>query len=301
MALKKIQKLWRNGWLLLLGGGLSMGCTARMDIDTRDSEPVIVIYGCLTDEEGDQRVRITRSSPFFDDRENAPVEDAVVRIASSGGEVYEMHYEAEGFYVGATSFAARPGVTYSLRVEVDFDSDGTVDSYEAQTTIPSVVPVDSVNITRQDIMGYRHFSLNVYLQEPAETEDYYLFKFRINDGISNDRLSEFLISEDRIYNGSYLDGVNVVYIEDATDERVIEKNKDNDDKVYVAVPGDPLSLHVLHIEKGYYRFIRECLTEQSGENPLFGGPPSNISTNLSDGAVGYFTGYCIQECTAIVP
>lgn len=275
-------------------------CTARMHIDTRDSEPVIVIYGCLTDVNNFQSVRITRSSPFFDDKENESVSDAHVRIQTSEGDVYELLYEGAGHYAATTRFAARPGVTYSLTVDVDFNKDGVIETYEAETTIRPVVPIDSANITPQDIMGYRHFSLNVYLQEPAETENYYLFKFYINDSISNDKISEFIISEDRMYNGTYLDGVNITYFEDATDEKVVEKNKDDDD-VYMAVPGDRIRLFVFNIEKGYFHFIRECITEQGGENPLFGGPPSNISTNLSNGAVGYFTGYCMQEKLAIVP
>lgn len=275
-------------------------CTARMDINTRDSEPVIVIYGCLTDENRYQLIRINRSSPFFDDKENEPVQDAHVRIRSSEGDVYDLLYEADGYYISTTRFAAQPGVTYSLAVEVDFDQDGIGETYEAETTILPVVPVDSIDITLQDIMGYRHFSLNVYLQEPAETENYYLFKFYINDSISNDKISEFIITEDRMYNGTDLDGANITYFEDATDEKVVEKNKDDDD-VYMASPGDHIRLFIFNIEKGYYHFIRECIMEQNGENPLFGGPPSNISTNLTNGAIGYFTGYCVQEKQAIVP
>lgn len=290
----------KNVLLGLLCSWFFASCTARMDINTRDSDPVIVIYGCLTDEHRFQYIRITSSSPFFDDQENEAVLGAVVFITSSTGARYELVSEAGGYYVSDTRFAARPDVTYFLTVEVDFDKDGVNELYEAQTTILPIVPVDSVDITLQNIMGYRHFSLNVYLQEPAETDNYYLFKFYINDSISNDKISEFIISEDRMYNGTYLDGANITYFEDATDEEVIKKNEDDDD-VYMATPGDRIRLFIFNIEKGYYHFIRECMTEQNGENPLFGGPPSNISTNFSNGAIGYFTGYCMQEKRAVVP
>ncbi|MDR2915985.1 MAG: DUF4249 domain-containing protein [Tannerella sp.] len=286
--------------VILFAANMFFSCTAPIDIKTRNSEPVIVIYGYLTDEYRYQYIRITSSSPYFDENTNRVSPDAEVWIKSSYGDEYQLLSEKNGYYVSNARFAGIPGATYSLSVEVDFDGDGEREIYEAETTLLPVVPVDSIDITPIDIMGYRHFSLNFYMQEPAETENYYLFKFFINDSISNDKISELLLSDDRMYNGEYVPGANITYFEDATDEDVIEKNKDEDD-VYMAAPGDRIRLQILNIEKGYYNFISECISEKYGENPFFGGPPSNITTNLSNGAIGYFSSYCVQEKRAVVP
>jgi len=58
---------------------------------------------------------------------------------------------------------------------------------------------------------------------------------------------------------------------------------------------------MLNIERAYFDFISDCSRERRGENPFFGGPPSNISTNLSAGAVGCFTSFCIEEQKTVVP
>lgn len=279
---------------------LSFSCTAPIDISTRNSEPVIVIYGYITDEYKTQHIRITGSSPYFDENTNRSITDAEVRVTTSAGEEYPFVSEKMGYYISQKRFAGVPGVTYTLSVEVDFDGDGETELYEAETTLLPVVPVDSVDIKMIDIMMYRHFALNFYMQEPAETENYYLFKFFINDSISNDKISDLITSDDRTYNGEYVTGATITYFEDATDEDVLEKNKDEDD-VYMAVPGDRIRIQILNIEKGYYHFINQCISEKYGENPFFGGPPSNITTNFSNGAIGYFTGYCVQEHKVVVP
>ena len=275
-------------------------CTAPIDINTRDSEPVIVIYGQLTDEFKSQYIRITSSSPYFDEKANTVISDAKVVVTSSDGDEYLFIYREDGYYVSERLFAASVGVTYNLTVEVDFDGDGVVETYEAETTILPVVPVDSVDIKLINIMGYRHFSLNFYMLEPAETENFYLFRFFINDSISNNKISEYLATDDRMFNGEYVDGATITYFEDATDEKnLTAPGADEDD--YYAMPGDRIRLQTLSIEKGYYDFINQCISEKYGENPFFGGPPSNITTNISNGAVGYFTGFCIQENNTIVP
>jgi hypothetical protein len=275
-------------------------CTAPVDINTRDSEPVIVIYGCLTDEDKYQHIRITGSSPYFDDKENTVVSDASVQITDSEGNTYPLEYGNKGYYISPVKFSARPGVTYHLMVDVDFDKDGINEVYEAVTTIPPMLATDSAAIRPIDIMGYRHFALNIYAQDPPETDNYYLFKFFINDSISNDKVSKFIITDNEFFKGQYMKGVTIYYFEDAMDENVVEKNEDEDD-TYMVFPGDRIRLQTLNIEKGYYKFIEQSISEMHGENPMFGGPPSNITTNISNGAVGFFTGYCIHETNTVIP
>ena len=277
-----------------------LSCTAPILIDTHDSEPVIVIYGCLTNEYRYQSVRITSSSPYFDSNKNEAVSDADVRIEDSEGNDYKLFYVKDGYYYSSSVFAVRPGITYKLTVNVDFDRDGDNEIYEAETTIPSAFSADSIEIKPMGIMGFRHFSLNIYLQDPVETNDFYLFKFFVNDSLSNDQISKFAVADDEMFNGEYLSGISVFYFEDATDEKVVEMNKNNDN-AYMVLSGDIVRLQIINIEKGYYNFINECASEMRGENPMFGGPPSNISTNISNGAVGYFTGYCIRELTTVIP
>ena len=279
---------------------LFFSCTAPISIQTNESEPVIVIYGCLTNELKNQSIRITSSSPYFYEKENPAIRDAKVKLTSSNGREYTFVSNRNGLYISQRRFSVVPGITYRLSIEVDFNNDGIIEFYEAETTTPPVVPVDSIEVKTIDIMGFRHHLLNVSMQDPIEEENYYLFKFVINDSISNYRISDFIISNDLMYNGEYVNGANITFFEDGTDPNVIERNRDYEN-VFMLKPGDRIRLQILNIEEGYYTFIGDCMREKYGENPFFGGPSSNIFTNLSNGAVGYFTSYCIYEKETVVP
>lgn len=65
--------------------------------------------------------------------------------------------------------------------------------------------------------------------------------------------------------------------------------------------GDEVIVEFCRVEKGYYRFIDQAQEVQNGENPMFGGPPSNIEENISNGAVGYFATYSPVQLRAIAP
>jgi len=276
-------------------------CTAPITINTRNSEPVIVIYGQITDEYKYQYIRITSSSPYFDEKMNQVISGALVQVESTDGDLFRFYEGTDGYYFSESRFAATVGTTYNLTVEVDFDKDGKIEIYEASTTILPVIPVDSVDIKPINIMGYRHFSMNFYMQDPSEAENFYLCIFYINDSLTNNKLSQYLYSDDRMFNGEYVDGASFTYFEDATDEKNLTSPRADDEDNYMVSPGDIIRLQLLNIEKGYYNFISESISVKYGENPFFGGPPSNISTNISNGAVGYFTGFSLQEQTTVVP
>ena len=65
--------------------------------------------------------------------------------------------------------------------------------------------------------------------------------------------------------------------------------------------GDKVELQMSRIPKGYFDSVTQCQSEMGGSNPFFGGPPANITTNISNGGVGYFVGYCISRAEAITP
>jgi len=277
-----------------------LSCTAPIELETRNSEPVIVIYGIITDEDKHQKIRITESSPYFDEKTNNPVNDAAVKVTSSEGQTYNFRITEDGNYFSVDKFAGQQGITYNLTVDVDFNKDGKTETYCAETTLLPPVKADSIEIKQIDIMGFSHYSLNVYMQEPPETENYYIHKFFINDTISNDKLSRLTISDDQMYNGAYLSGVTITFFEDGTDPDVVKMTEDND-YVYYVIPGDVVKLQILNIEKGYFQFINDCSRERNGENPFFGGPPSNIKTNILGVAVGYFSSYCVSETSTVIP
>lgn len=276
-----------------------VGCTEAIDIHTDNSEPVIVIYGTITDEIKQQEVRITRSSPYFDDKSNPSISGAKVTITSSENKVYKLEEDESnpGYYRSLISWAAKVGVEYTLDVEVDFDDDGVMDNYQAATQILPTVTLDSIKIVPMTIMGHANYALNIYGEEPP-TEDFYLFKFNINDSLYTKKISQFIVSDDVMFSGQYINGITINYFNDIS-EWEDDSDEQRKNSIYIKT-GDKVEAQMSSVPKGYYDFIIQCWSEMNGENPMFGGPASNITTNISNGGVGFFTGYCITRTSTEV-
>ncbi len=273
------------------------GCTAPIELPVKDSPPVIVIYGCLTDIPGRQSVQISSSSPYFDTQPNAGVSGAVVTITSSKGDVLALAEDPArpGTYRTEQYVAGVAELDYHLNVRVDFDGDGVTETYTATATMLSSPPIDSVSVRSFSMMGQQRFAARIYALDPP-TEDYYLPRFWVNGTLVTDRISRYSAISDLSINGQYVDGMIIEMFPDAD-------HPNPDDENYNQPPikvGDRVTLHFSRIDKGYYNFIRFAQDEKNGESPFFGGPASNIPSNITGGAVGYFTAYAHASASTVV-
>ncbi len=274
-------------------------CTENIEIKTDNSEPILVIYGCLTNDFTYQTIRVSSSSPYFDPNPNPTISGADVRVTSSEGETIlfrESSTEA-GVYNSTERVAGQPGVTYVLTVETDFDGDGIRETYTATSTMALPVEVDSMKIAYVETSAFNAYELYIYAQDPP-TVDYYLANYVVNDTAATDRISLKSVMKDDIINGQYLNGFTIMLFKDTVYEAE-EGNDYEDDHVYLT-EGNKLTLEFSRIDKEYYNFIAQCQREMNGENPFFGAPASNIDTNISGGATGFFTSYYIDRTTIIV-
>jgi len=271
-------------------------CTAPIELNTADSDPVVVIYSCLSEDTVHQTVRVTLSSPYFELEPNKPVSNAIISIQSSDGQTFEFEETAEkGLYQTKDSMAAIEGITYHLTVSTDPNQNGILTHYEATAIMQRPFAVDSINIEVLNIMGYKHYSINLFAQE-EEGPDYYNACLIINDSLESVKLSRYAAFSDYGIDGKYIEGVSIFLIEDYENEQV-----DNNPANIFVKPEDKITFCISLIEKGYHDFILQCQSEQRGENPFFGGPASNITTNISNGGVGYFTAFSTTKLDAYVP
>jgi hypothetical protein len=265
-------------------------CEEAININTKNSPPVIVIYGCFTNEQDYQYLQITSSSPYFDDEYNRGIAGANVFIKSSTNDTINLIERIPGMYHTKEEIAFISGLTYYLNVEVDFDNDGVKETYTATSQMPMPVEIDSIALRSFEIMGEKHHALYLYAQDPP-TKDYYLDMYKINGSPVRNKISNYTPMSDIPFNGQYMNGLLMQLFDDVEYK--------SDDSVYLA-QGDIVEFGLARIEEGYYNFILQCEDEIRGESPFFGSPASNIITNISNGAKGYFTCYPITKIEAIV-
>lgn len=285
--------------LLALLAITAVSCTERIDLDVESSDPVIVIYGSITDTLAFQSVAISSSVPYFDNQHNPPVTGARVTIASSDNDVWDLleNETEKGTYRTQELKAGKEGCVYHLTVTCDFDKDGEDETYEAVATMLPRFVLDSVQIKTLNDMGRNLFTAHVFAQEP-EGEDFYMSKYYVNDTLAT-KLSKFGLLNDKLFDGQYLNGLLVFHFSDLAE---IDDYSDDDQKYETFVSsGDDVIIELCRVEKNYFNFIEQAQNVKYGENPIFGGPPSNIQGNISNGGVGFFSAYSPSRLKATVP
>jgi hypothetical protein len=288
-----------NNILLIVLVVLGTACTERIDLDLKESDPVLVIYGNITDTLSYQSVSISHSTPYFSEPANTSISGAKVTIITSDNETWQLRESnsVNGLYQTEGRKAGRQGETYHLQVEYDFNQDGVDELYEATTTMLPAFTIDSVKIKTMDDMGYNVFTVNMYAMEP-EGEDFYVSKYYVNDTLAT-KISQYGLMKDILTDGQYLNNYIVYFF---ADQAEIEDYPEDDRKYYTFVTsGDHVTVEFCRVEKGFYNFIEQAQDVKYGENPMFGGPPSNIQGNISNGAMGYFAAYATSQYKTTVP
>lgn len=278
---------------------ITASCTERIDLDLDGAAPVIVIYGSITDTLAYQSIAISSSAPYFDNQPNPVVSGAKVSITSSDNESWELieSNTEKGTYLTQELKAGKEGTTYHLKVLYDFDKDGVDETYEATATMLPRFGMDSVEIKTMKDMSRNLFTIHIYGQEP-EGEDHYMSKFYVSDTLAT-KFSKFGLLADKIFDGQYLNGLLIFHLSDLAE---IDDYSDDDLKYETfASSGDEVIVEFCRVEKAYYNFIDQAQGVKYGENPIFGGPPSNIQGNISNGAVGFFAAYSPSRLKAKVP
>ncbi|RKD92409.1 DUF4249 domain-containing protein [Mangrovibacterium diazotrophicum] len=265
---------------------LYTACTERVDIDLEEAgDPLLVVFAEITDEPKAQAVYLSRTAPYFDNQELPVVSGAEVYLSDGEKEVQLTEsLEEPGMYLTEDGYAGIPGKTYTLRIEnVDANEDGVVESYIAESVMNPVPAVDSVSVTYND--RWEGWEVELYAQEPGETEDFYLFKVYKNGELYTDSLQNYWVTDDKFFNGNDIEGPIVQYFDEENDEMVAD--------------GDTVMLEMAAITKEYYDFINGVLAEVSTKVPIFSGPSANPEGNISNGALGFFSAQAISRGSTI--
>lgn len=263
-------------------------CTERIEIELDSTYTRLVVYGEITTEAKAHQVRLSKSADYFSNQPAPPVENASVRINYDDQSLVLQENEP-GIYETPSDFFGIPGKTYSLVINnVDIDEDGETEEYAAESFLPSVGKLDSITLKYTENSFFSGWEVQVWAWDPADVKNFYAFKSIKNGVLQSDTLTEIIVQSDDFFDGNYTFGITSQFLDDS---------KENEK----ALPGDTITFQLDGITEDYFVFILEAQAEAFGSNPLFSGPPANVVSNISNGAIGYFTAYSLDRATKIVP
>ena len=246
-------------------------CEKVIDVDLNDAAPAIVIEGSLTGYPDFAKVKITKTSSYFDASKSPVVTGARVMIESEKGESYLLNEEEDGVYT-SENVALQINSSYKLTVEAE----GEI--YTAESTLPPPVYLDSLGYFYEDsyIFFEDGYVLQTFFTDPANIENYYRFRVFVN-GEMYVSTGNFYVFNDRFTDGKRLE----------VDIRNVK-----------IVATDTVVVQLVSIDKPAYDFYTTF------ENLMFNNPgsaaPANPITNFSNGALGYFSAWTSSTRSVII-
>jgi hypothetical protein len=263
-------------------------CTEKVTIKLDSTYTRVVVDGSIENDSGVYQVALTKSADYFSNEPVPKIVNAHVSI-SDGSVTYELTETLPGIsgkYQTSPGFIATAGKTYSLHVDLPEEIGGK-STVDASSYLPPVTRLDSISTEFHSDWGPDGiWTIKLWALEPGNEVNYYLFNYYRNGELMSDTITKKVVSDDKFYNGSYMTGVNVIYINNEHPWTSLQK-------------GDTIMLQMSGITKEYYNFINQV--QQSGFNlPFFTGPPANVQGNISNGGIGFFAAYSNSFAKTVV-
>jgi hypothetical protein len=244
--------------------GLLFSCQKVIDLKLNNASSQIVIQGNVYDQPGSDTVRISKSVNFDSTNVFPPVSGANVVISDNAGTSETLAEIYPGTYI-TTSLQGIPGRTYTLSVQTNGQT------YTASSTMPSAVAIDSLSV--QNSWFAKNKQISVVYTDPANITNYY----RLIEFINQKQQPDFHAASDILTNG-----VKTTY-------EIFESDT-------TLVSGDKLTIWLESIDKNNYTYFHAAsLNQRQSASPA--NPPSNIT----NGALGYFSACSVRKKSMIVP
>jgi len=262
----------KNIFLTILSLFLVTSCEKEIDLDLEDQSGNIVIEGNITNQDGPYYVKITKSVAFTQENEYPPVENFNVNLSDNFGQSETLQYMGNGYY--KTNFIEGiSGHTYTLKIIAEGKE------YIAQSTMPEAVPFDELEQDSFMVGGETSYTLLPVFTDPPALGNRYLFSYTINNKPKR-YFSEF---SDNVNNGM-LNQRPLILPNDSGD---------NPDDVKVIV-GDMIHVEMRCIDNNVYTFY-SALLQLMGGGAGGGVTPANPPSNISNGALGYFSAHTVSK------
>lgn len=263
-------------------------CEDVIDVDLQSAEERLVVEASIDwDKEtsgANQMIKLTMSSPYFDDGiTERNVLGASVKITNNNsGAEFVFEDQNNGEYT-VSDFIPEVGSQYTL--EIIYNGETYV-GIETMSSVTDIVELSQG--TRDDFGGGQEIEVNVVFDDPAEEENFYLFRFQKKG-------NELPQLEDVTDN--FINGNRIVW--------EYADNYDDDDEADGLQPGDVVDIEFFGISEAYYNYISILINQNSSGGPFSSTPVAlkgNCinTTNPDNSAYGYFRLTQVNKATYTV-
>ena len=190
----------------------------------------------------------------------------------SDGVVTTLPETTTGIYSTA-SLTGQPGHSYLLTIHLGEET------FTSSSTMPQPVDIDSIYVSTAPLSNTKY--VTVMYKDPLNIANYYHFIQYVN----GEKEPSIFVSDDEFTDGQ-------------TVKSQLEYNNDTDDTTRDIKKGDSVSIDMICNDAAVYKFWYSLSSGATGANQS--ASPANPVSNISGGAVGYFSAQTIQRKTILV-
>ena len=253
-------------WLLsvlIVFGSLS-ACKKVIKLDLNTASPQLVIEGNIYDHSGPYTVKIFQTVNFDESNAYPAVTGANVILSDNAGNSEQLSEIYPGSYI-TSKINGVPGHTYTLDVNIGGKS------YSAISTMPFPVDIESIYFQKSLFGNNKYPGINFI--DPANISNYYRLIYLIN-GIKQEDIN---VTDDRISAGQTIS--------------YTIRPIDTDNKLKT---GDVVTIWLEAVDQGVYEYFRTAGRE-GGQS----ASPANPTSNISNGALGYFNACSVSALSVV--
>jgi len=251
-------------------------CQKVIDVDIKNAETKYVVEAIVTDKPGESKVLLSTTKNVSENNSFPGISGASVTITDNAGNSTTFTEGTTGVYMAA-AFTGSAGKTYSLQVGINGET------FTAQSTMPQRINLDTIFISDELLFGETRKLVNIAYQDPAGKGQC----FRYVQYINGKKSKPIFVNNDDYSDGKYVES-KLWYLVDE-DENEEEEIKS----------GDTIMLDMLCIDPAVYKYWYSLNQSATGNSQS--ASPANPVTNISGGAVGYFSAHTIQTKSIVVP
>jgi len=243
-------------------------CKKVISLDLSTAPSTIVIEGNVTNDTDYFQVNITKTVGFYQSNTFPTISGAIVKIIDSTVGTSDSLIETQaGVYTTTKKRIGIIGHTYLL----DVIAGGK--EYKSSSTMPKIVPLDSISFLTTTVFGRFNTNAVVNFQDPQGVSNYYNFI----ETFRNIPPKQIHVIDDRISDGRYI-------------SRQIFNDSTLNHK-------DTVDIEMQCIDKNVFKYLEEL----SGQDATNGQPtsPADPTSNITNGALGYFSAHTIQRKRAV--
>jgi hypothetical protein len=261
-------------------------CTEEIPFDLNEEGfERIVVEGFITDQVKSHQVKLSRTTSYFNEEQPVAVSDAVVSV-SNGIDTWSMTESpvGSGYYTTPSDAYGIVGQTHQLTIELDGET------YVALDDMPSVALLEDMRVEYElfdnpdeddEFDGF--WSVRIWTTESPGTRDFYRWRTYINGVTDGDTARYGPFANDIAFDGAVLENVQI----DGFSEDVMEI-------------GDTIRLEQHGISEEYFDMIQALLDQTEFQGGLFDPPPANVPSNVSNGALGFFSASSVSDRTFVI-